>query len=119
MGSSLVSAYSVGSPTTLNPTDPVPSQVGWCGGEAGSLYLNEIAKWRSGEESGLLQLQWRLASNHFEWQEFVEQELRPRHQNRPTVIFLLKSRTKKRFSMKSAAPLVGTPKRGPKCVDST
>ena len=80
-------------------------------------YVNEITKWRSGEVSGLLQ--WRLASNHFEWQEYVGQKLRPRHQNRPTVIFLLNSRTKKRISVKSAAPLVGTPKCEQKCVDCT
>ena len=30
MGSSLVSAYSVGSPTTVNPTHPVPCQVEEC-----------------------------------------------------------------------------------------
>ena len=74
-------------------------------------------KLRSGKVSCLLQ--WRLASNHFEWQEYVGQKLRPRHQNRPTDIFLLNSHTKKRISVKSATPLFGTPKQERKCVDST
>ena len=58
-------------------------------------------KLRSGEVSGLLQ--WRLASNHFQWQEYVVQKWRPRHQNRPTDIFLPNSRTKTYFFEKCGA----------------